>query len=301
MIKLDLLRAFVVISRHGGLKDAANELGRTQSALSMKLAQLEGQLGGALFETDRKKELTNLGRYVRDRAEELLRENDRLQELISDYAKGYSGRLRIASVPSVAALILPNLLRDFMAQHHSAEVEVTDSDSVSVHKMIERGHSDLGIAGPAPSEQALQKTALFKDRLHVVCLSSSRLASSDGPLRWKDLDGSELIANETLKDIDSPMAQALHADSKLSARNVSSLFAMVQSGLGYTVLPGLATRQLAEPLVAIPMEHRTCDREISLLMHGARTHSPIVREFQGFLLAHLPDVASKLGLAVAEK
>ena len=293
MIKLDLLRAFVTVTRHGRLRDAGEELGRTQSAISMNLAQLEEQLGGQLFETDRKKELTDLGRYVRDRADELLRENDRIQQLLIDYAQGHSGRLRIASVPSVAALLLPTILNDFMRVHSAAAIELTDSDSASVRSMVDQGHADIGIAGPAATGQSLWKAALFEDRLHVVCHAGSPLAVASGHLRWQDLRGNKLIANETLTDIDAPAARELLNESQLSARNVSSLFAMVQAGLGYTVLPGLATHQLSEGLIAVPMKGKRCDREISLLTHNGRTLSPLARAFQTFLAENIPRVLSQ--------
>lgn len=292
MLKLDLLRAFVTVTRHGRLKDAGEELGRTQSAVSMSLAQLEDQLGGRLFETDRKKELTDLGRFVRDLGDELLRENDRIQQLIADYARGQSGRLRIASVPSVAALILPGLLRDFMDSHHNAEVELTDSDSASVRSMVDQGHADLGIAGSAKTGQSLKKVALFEDRLHVVCRVGGPDAVTTGHLRWQDLSGDRLISNETLTAIDEPAARLLLTQSRLSARNVSSLFAMVEAGLGYTVLPGLATRHLGEGLIAVPMKGRGCDREISLLTPQGRTPSPLALAFQSFLLDNVPGMVA---------
>jgi len=298
MLKLDLLRAFATVTRHGRLKDAGEELGRTQSALSMSLAQLEDQLGGKLFETDRKTELTDLGLYVRDLSDELLRENDRIQNLIMDYARGHSGRLRIASVPSVAALILPTLLRDFMKIHHAAEVELTDSDSASVRSMVDQGDADIGIAGAAKTGQSLRKEPLFEDRLHVVCQVGVPLAISSGHLCWQDLEGNQLIANETLAAIDVPATKSLLAQSSLSARNVSSLFAMVQNGLGYTVLPGLATRQLSEGLIAMPMNGPGCNREVSLLTRNGRTLSPLALDFRSFLLRNIPRVISQYQLTL---
>ena len=48
----------------GTLAGAAAALGRTPSAVSMMLAQFEKEVGGALFETDRKSRLTPLGQLV---------------------------------------------------------------------------------------------------------------------------------------------------------------------------------------------------------------------------------------------
>ena len=63
-IKLEMLRVFRVVAEQGTLAASARSLGRTPSAISMTLAQLEDDIGAPLFETDRKSRLTPLGRLV---------------------------------------------------------------------------------------------------------------------------------------------------------------------------------------------------------------------------------------------
>ena len=53
-IKLEMLRVFRVVAEFGTLAAASRNLGRTPSAISMTLSQLEDQIGAPLFETDRK-------------------------------------------------------------------------------------------------------------------------------------------------------------------------------------------------------------------------------------------------------
>lgn len=296
LIKLDYLRALVTVANHGNLRDAANELGRTQSALSMTLSQLEDLLEGALFETDRKKDLTDLGKFVCNLGDELVREHDRVQGLIYSYAKGTVGHLRIASVPSVAALILPDILHDFISQHEDAQIDLMDSDSTNVRALVAAGHADLGIAGPTSTSLGLQEEPLFRDQLHVVCREDSHFADASGQLRWADLDNSTLISNETLSVIDTVAATRALAKSRLSVRNLLSLFAMIKSGTGLTVLPGLATRSLISPLTAIPITGAMCTREISLFSRGGRAQSPLSKAFRHYLFERLPAVVAELEL-----
>ena len=63
-IKIEMLRNFVAVAELGNLNDAAERLGRTASAVSMSLKQLEDHLGAPLFETDRKNRLTALGQFT---------------------------------------------------------------------------------------------------------------------------------------------------------------------------------------------------------------------------------------------
>jgi LysR family carnitine catabolism transcriptional activator len=300
MAKLEVIRAFVVVAKHGNLRDAADELGRTQSALSMSLRQFEQALGGPLFETDRKRDLTDLGQFVRDIGENLISENDRVQDLIYRYAKGQSGQLRIASVPSVGMLILPELILRFMESHSDAKIDLMDSDSTNVRTMVEAGNADLGIAGPAPTGQGLLAMPLFVDRLHVVCPMNSPLAQKKVPLVWQDLLDAPLIANQTLLVLKNAEARDIVANSKLSVRNIASLFAMIESGMGITVLPGLATRSLSKWLVAIPLAGHGNTRTISLLSRGDRTASPLASAFRDTLRKDFTEIVARYDLALPQ-
>lgn len=296
MLKLEAIRAFVVVSQHGNLRDAAAALGRTQSALSMTLSQIEDSLGGQLFETDRKRDLTDLGHFVRDMGAGLVREHDHVMSLIHSYAKGHAGHLRIASVPSVAALILPDILQAFMKTHSGAQIDLMDSDSTTVRTMVATGQADLGIAGPATAGQVLHMEPMFVDQLHVVCRSDSDIAAMKAPLRWQDVAAMPLIANETLSVLTAPDARSVVAQSKLSVRNILSLFAMIESGMGVTVLPGLATRSLGPSLTALPLVGEGSTRSISLLSVEGKAESPLSRAFRQYLEDALPEIKTKFRL-----
>ena len=52
-LKLEMLRVFQTVAEQGSLSSAAAKLGRTPSAVSMMLSQLEEDIGDRLFESDR--------------------------------------------------------------------------------------------------------------------------------------------------------------------------------------------------------------------------------------------------------
>src|SRR6056297_847974 len=131
MIGITSLRAFVHVADCGNIRDAAARLFRTPSAISMTLQQLEQDLGAPLFETDLKGRLTTLGEEVPGIAAEMLREHDRALEPIDAVATGRQGRLQLASVPSVAAELLPGLLADFLDARPGVTIELVDTDSRS--------------------------------------------------------------------------------------------------------------------------------------------------------------------------
>lgn len=301
MIRTEALRTFVTVAECGNIRDAAETLCRTQSAVSMTLKQLEGQLGGALFESDRKSKLTDLGHFVQDVAATLVRDHDNAVDLITGYARGRSGRLRIASVPSVAALILPEVIQGFTHDRPSARIDLFDTDSSTVRRMLTQGRADIGIASPSEKPDGLYDTALFADPLHLVCRTDDPLAARTAPLDWAHLDGGALILNETLRGLNSPAFLSVADKARLSVRNVTSLLAMVRAGAGVTILPGLATRTLPEGLTARPLADPACVRQVSLLHRDGVTQSPVNTAFSRHLQTSLAVMARHLGISLLDQ
>lgn len=301
MIRIDSLRAFIVVAETGTLREAADQLNRTQSALSMTLKQLEAELGGSLFETDRKRDLTDLGHYVRQVALDIVRDHDHGIDLIKRYAKGKSGRLRLVSVPSVAALILPDLLQTFLDTQKDAEIDLVDTDSAAVRKAVASGRADLGIASPGAGLDGIETEFLFSDELYAVCRKDCTLAQCRGPLEWGQLQDFPLIMNETLFQLESIEFRRLASHSRLSARNILSLLAMVRAGAGITILPGLATVSLDPELVALPLADPACLRNVCLLSRSGRAPSPIAQAMRLHLRNSLPLLAGRYGFITGQE
>ena len=278
MIGITSLRAFVHVAECGNIRDAAERLYRTPSAVSMTLKQLEQDLGAPLFESDRKSRLTALGAEVRGIAAEMLREHDRALERIDAVATGRQGRLHLASVPSVAAELLPGLLAEFLDARPGVAVDLVDTDSRSVHAMVADGTVELGIAG-ASADRGLSFAPLFRDPFRVVCRAEHPLARRRGPVGWDDLARARVIGNDAAGAIAAPAYRALVGASTLRARNVISLLALVRAGAGVTLLPRLATVSLGPDLVALPLADASAEREVGVVLREGRSVGPVCRAF----------------------
>lgn len=285
MINVSALRTFARVAEYGNIRDAGARLFRTPSAVSMTLSQLERDLGAPLFQNDRKNRLTALGEEILGIAQELLREHDRAVDRIEALATGRQGRLQLASVPSVAAELLPGLLAQFLDSRPGVMIELVDTDSRTVHSLVADGTVELGVAGPTAADSGLSFAPLFRDPFRVVCPRDHPLAQRGGPLGWRDLDGERIIANDAAQAIDAEAYRALIAASALKARNVISLLALVRAGAGVTLLPRLATVSLRPDLVALPLADPAAQREVGVILRQDRSVSPVCTAFLDDLLA----------------
>lgn len=275
---LGQLRVLLEVADLGNIKDAAEKIGRTPSAVSMALKQLEAHLGGPLFESDRKTRLTSLGEYVLLVARAEVRGFDRSVAAIQAYARNEIGRLEVACVPSVATQLMPAALSAFLAQRPDIELEVSDADSESVERAIERQRVELGIAGRPGSSGIIDFTPVFRDRFVLVCSRQNPLARSEAPVRARELAATRFIANGASARMRDPELQEISQASRLMVRNVTSLLALVRADFGVTVLPALSAA--ADPTVCCrPLEGEGLFREVGLLWRSGRALSPVVEAF----------------------
>lgn len=299
MIKLEVLRVFVTVAEIGNIRDAAERLGRTPSAISMTLKGLEEEIGAALFETERKNALTAVGRYVLETARIQILGFDRAISAIRAYAHNRIGKLAVACVPSVAASLMPGLLERFIGQRPGVEVELFDLDTASVAALVELGQVDLGIAGRPRTRGTLECTPLFSDRFKVVCCAGAPLARLARPVEWSDLEGETIIRNGASQSIEAVEYKVLAERASLMVRNVTSLIAMAGSGLGVTLLPALSTGRLPDGVVARDLADGSAVREVVVMEQKGRSQSPVAAAFIALVAEECARAAPVLGLPLS--
>lgn len=287
-IKVAQLRTFATVAQCGNIKDAAERLGRTPSAVSMALKQLEEDLGGRLFEADRKNALTPLGRYVLDTAQDELLRFERAVARMQAYAGNRIGRLELACVPTVALRILPDVIRDFVAGRPGVQLEVWDMDSLSVRRAVERGEVDLGIASSGGADGALDHRPFFADDFGVVCAADAPLTRLKRRVRWSDLGDATVIANGLSRSIADPAYRSLEERSSLMVRNVTSILALVRRGVGVTLLPSLSVPRDDEGIRFLSLAGAAIRRNVGVMSRADSTLSPVARAFCEVLMQHAP-------------
>lgn len=238
-IKLEMLRVFRTVAEKGALSQAASVLGRTPSAVSMTLGQLEDDIGAPLFEGDRKNRLTQLGEMV---LAEAIRATDVFEtstNAIRRLTTSIAGTVRIAAVPSATVSLLPRALVAYRRNHPDVRLEISDLDSASVRRRVRLDEADIGIVTGAVDD-GTEGVTIMRDRLgiafHPDGAIAQALAARAAP-DWSLLRLEPLIDNPLCDLVRSPLVAELRQSCNLQARNTTALIAFVREGLGATVLP----------------------------------------------------------------
>lgn len=288
-----MLRCFATVARSGNLADAADRLGRTPSAVSMMLKQLEAHLGAPLFEPGRKSKLTALGDFAFVQAQRELENFERTVTSIESFARAGAGLVRVAAVPSVATAILPLALRRFARDHPGVRVEIRDMDSVAVLRQLERERAELGFATVADAVNGIHRQPLLTDAFGVVCRVDHPLARDETPIAWPALAAYRFIANGVCGLIRDPTFQRIFASTPLMIYNTTSVLAAVRADVGITVLPRLVTAGNEEELCFLPVADAMARRRVDALSGAHASLSPAAERFHETVSGVAREVAAR--------
>ncbi len=277
-IKIEMLRCFATVVHHGSLNDAATALGRTPPAVSMMLKQFEENVGAPLFESSRKSRLTPLGLLIFEEARREVEHFDKSVSVIKGLANSEHGYLRLAVTPSIAATVLPPVIRSFCQSAPNVHIDLRDMDSAAIAIELERERADIGIGSFKPID-GMVAHQLFSDPFGVVCQKDHPLTKIQGPQKWQNLIGHDFIANGLCRLINDPDFAAILDRSKLMVPNTASLLGLVREGVGITVLPKLAVAHDPSNLAFLPLADTTVQRHVHAVSRNNAILMPAAHKF----------------------
>jgi DNA-binding transcriptional LysR family regulator len=231
-IKLEMLKTFCAVARSGNLAEAAQSMGRSQSALSMTLKQLEEELGSALFQTDRKSRLSEFGERVFDLAKQEVAHFDATISSLSTLAQNPAGTVRGAAIPSVSGGYFPQVLHRMQQHFPHTQVDLRDSDSRQVLDWLLRGQIDFGISALEADIDGVERYHVTHDDLGLICRVDHTLAQQ-AQVTISDVLHAQYVHNPVAQGhIDLAPAQV-----PLFVHNSFTLLSMVAAGPWVSILP----------------------------------------------------------------
>ncbi|RTZ17784.1 LysR family transcriptional regulator [Vibrio aquaticus] len=287
-IKLQQLMHFVMVVEEGGFRAASHRANRSQAALSTSIKELEKILGQPLFEAGNKAKLTPFGEICLPKIIQFLNIYSALDNDLRAAAAGQQGRVRIASVPSVAAKLIPSVLGAFSEQFPNVEVSLIDDNAAGVEERLLSGEVDLALGNPSHlDEGGINFTSLLSDPIGVVCLKDNPIAEHPEGIEWQTLLEQPFIRNGTCTLLDPTPARALSEQALYSVENITSLFSVLELGIGVTTLPKLAFPTNETRLVWIPLIDPPLERQIGIFTLSDRTISPQAQAFHDLCIEYL--------------
>lgn len=281
-VSLRQLRVFQAVASHGSFTRAGAHIGLSQPAVSRCVTELEQHLGLKLLDrTTREVVLTDIGRGL---AAQLGRVLDDLDAVLLDsrgQATQRHGRVRVASSPTLSANLLPECIARCQREHPGLSLLLLDRMQHDALASVLSGEVDFGVViDPGPRED-LHAEDILSEPFCLVCPPAHRLARRRG-VKWTDLAREPLVlldhASGSRRLIDD--ALRLHGVEALLAQevgHVTTIFRMLDAGLGISVVPLLALPPAGlQGLVMRPLLPRI-DRQVALVRRSNRTLAPVAQ------------------------
>ncbi|TWS99827.1 LysR substrate-binding domain-containing protein [Reyranella sp. CPCC 100927] len=143
-LDLTILRSFVLIAQGRTFAETAEAVGRSQSAVSLQIQRLEGDVGASVFHRNRQGvELTTAGERLLGYAQRLIQIND---EAIFSFNDTAPQAISLGVTPDFAESVLPEVFQRFMQEHPGVEVTLRVDTSKALVEALHREELDVVIA-----------------------------------------------------------------------------------------------------------------------------------------------------------
>jgi DNA-binding transcriptional LysR family regulator len=266
MLDLTRLRVLVAVAREGSVTGAADALHYSQPSVSHHLARLESELGVPLVQrAGRGIKLTDAGRLLVARAEEILGQVESARAEVAAHAGLRTGRVRLAAFPSALATLVPAAAARLAAEHPDIELALTEAEPPEALTALRNADVDIALVfehddAPQNDRRHITLTPLLDEPLYAITPVArdwpgprTDLATYAGE-RW--IAGCHRCRTHLLAACEKA---GFIPEIAFETDDYVAVQALVAAGLGVSTLPSLALAASRNPGVQadeIPGDHR---------------------------------------------
>ncbi|WP_302846939.1 LysR family transcriptional regulator [Arthrobacter sp. cf158] len=279
-VEMRQLQALLAVADTGSVTKAAELLHIVQPAVTRQIHNLEAELGTSLFDRSRSgMRLTEIGAQVVERARRALNELDRAREEARTSGAGLHGIVTVGLLASTASLLAVPLVSAVTERHPGVRLRVVTGYGGHLSRWLEAGDVDVALTYNQPPATGLDVKPLLEEALWAVAPPAAATVRPEG------VDLSELLlqslvmpsAPHAIRSLVESAAARLNVplDIAVETNDAGVQKQLVQSGLGWTVLPGImvADEAAGGVLNSSPIVNPEIPRKI-VLVRPSGTRAP---------------------------
>ncbi|WP_062217952.1 MULTISPECIES: LysR family transcriptional regulator [unclassified Aureimonas] len=267
-LDLDQLRTFAAIVDTGSFTRAAEEVFKTQSAVSMQVRRLEERLGTELFErSGRAVKLTEAGGRLLTYARRMLTLS---QETLAAFdEQTIEGHVRIGLPDDYAERFLPEIMARFVRSNPRVELQIACETTSSLIEHVDKGHLDVALV--CPSKTHAWSEIVRTEPLHFVTSAAHNI--HEEPILPLAIGRAD--CNWRQQGIDALNRIGRTHRILFTSWSAQIVTSAVLAGLAVSVLPECALRPGMRVLNETDGFPRLPDAQIAV-MRGRNTDSPVI-------------------------
>jgi DNA-binding transcriptional LysR family regulator len=229
-LDIDTLRSLIAIVDLKSFSRAAEQLGRSQSAISLQIARLEGLVGHSVLERGRGRVIgpTERGAALVAHARQIVELNEQAVASMRHPAAGE--RIRLGVPADFLERDFSAALGEIRARYPQAQLSLRTDVSARLAEDVGHGRLDLAFFKRAPSNEAGAAIAFEP----LAWFGDAAAAHRDDPIPLVAFADGCAYRDEALRSL---RRAARDFTIACEARSLSALIGAVKCGLGYAALP----------------------------------------------------------------
>ena len=276
--------ALVKTVERGSFTRAAEELRYAQSSVSKMVADLEREWGVTLVERSKSGvRLTSAGEQILPLVRGILNDYDRLEGQICQMNGAEVGVVRIGTFVSASIHWLPNIFARLQRDCPGIEYELLLGDYGEVERWIEEGRVDCGFSR-LPTLSKFDAIPLSRDEYKAVLPVGHPLTKKTA-IAPEDFSGLPFLLLEhggRTEVSDLLERDHIRPDVRFTTWEDFAIMAMVEKGLGVSILPSMILRRIPYEIEVRPLE-RPYFRQLGLVMKDKSRLTPAAKKFMDYL------------------
>lgn len=240
----------------GSFAKAAYALGYTQSALSQTISSLEKELGFKVLKRTRTgSSLTSEGEEIYPYIKRTIFQYQSSIEKAKDICGLDTGIIRIGTMSSISVHWLPTLIKEFHQKYPNVEFITHQGDYSVMNEWIKTGAVNFGFVSP-DAISGIEIVPLKKGAL-VAILPKNHPLTAYKVVPLEELMKEQFILLETgyySECLTAFKAHGIKPDIKYIAHDDYSIMAMVEQGMGVSILAELVLQRTTFDIEVRPID-----------------------------------------------
>jgi DNA-binding transcriptional LysR family regulator len=283
VLDLHRLRVFRSVVASGSLRASAENLGYTPSAVSQHLSALQRETGLVLFErAGRGLKPTAAGWTLAQEADELLLRMDQAETFVADLRAGRTGSLSIAYFASVGTIWMPPLVQRLKVAFPGLRLNLRLTDDPPPDP-DDRADVQVAIATATFDAGSGFLAHHLVDDPYVVVLPDGHALAARSEIELAELADEDWVDNDFSQGrcrrivLDACAAAGFCPSYLVEAHDYPSAMAFVAAGIGITVMPEIAARDLPAGVTVRPLVRPTPIRSLHVVVRDSLASTPPAR------------------------
>ncbi len=280
------LEVFLAVAKYLNFTRAGEEIHLSQPSISVRIHQLEEELGVKLFEQAGKKVLlTEAGHLLVPYARRVVADLENVRQVMKEYQGLEQGSLRIGASTTPGMYLIPRIIAQFKGVYPKIDISLSIENTRRVEEGIVKNEFDLGFVGGHLINEEVETIPWLIDEIVLVVPPSHPLALQQ-QIKLIDLAKERLIFREpgsaTRAVIENHFRTwNLQIKAAVELGNPEAVKQAVMSGLGIAFLSkfSVETELKAKVLVAVKVQELSISRELKMVYRKGKHLSRATKAF----------------------